>query len=229
MPERELLATAAAECHGITIRHATAAGVVDALRDVSMRIAPRRLTVVAGPSGSGKSTLLRALAGLQPIDGGRVVVDGHDLAAVGARGRRRLRRRSIGIVLQNPGDNLVEYLSAIEQVRLAARLRGCDPDEARGLLATVGLSDRADRYPAELSGGEQQRTAFAAAVVGQPTLLLADEPTAQLDGHAAHDLVDAVRNLVEHGCTAVVASHDDTVIQAAHEVVWLRDGQVVSG
>jgi ABC-type lipoprotein export system ATPase subunit len=228
VPAPDVLARTAAECHDLTVRHATAAGIVDALTDVSLTVAPHRLTVVAGPSGSGKSTLLRVLAGLQPPSEGRVLVDGADLDAIGARGRRRLRRRSIGIVLQNPGDNLVEYLSAIEQVRLAAQLRGSDRAEAERLLAAVGLSDRADRHPAELSGGEQQRTAFAAAVVGQPTLLLADEPTAQLDSRAAHDLVAAVRALVEQGCTALLASHDQTVIEAADDVVWLRDGRRVS-
>jgi ABC-type lipoprotein export system ATPase subunit len=229
VPAPELLALPAAECHGLTVQHATAAGVVEALTDVSLHITPHRLTVVAGPSGSGKSTLLRVLSGLQTPSAGQVLVDGHDLDDLRARGRRRLRRRSIGIVLQNPGDNLVEYLSAIEQVRLAARLRGSGPGEAEELLATVGLSQRADRLPAELSGGEQQRTAFAAAVVGRPTLLLADEPTAQLDGHAAHDLIAAVRNLVDHGSTAVLASHDDAVIEAADDVIWLHDGRLVGG
>jgi ABC-type lipoprotein export system ATPase subunit len=169
------------------------------------------------------------LAGLQLPQAGIVTVADQELGRLGARARRRLRRRSIGIVLQNPGDNLIEYLRAVEQVELAARLRGTDPSEAGGLLARVGLADRSDSHPADLSGGEQQRVAFAAAVVGQPALLIADEPTAQLDAAAGAEVIDVVRELVEHGTTAVVASHDDDVIAAADRVVRLHDGRVVEG
>jgi putative ABC transport system ATP-binding protein len=217
----------AAECRGVTVEHQTAAGTVQALREVSAAFAPGRLTVVAGPSGSGKSTLLRVLAGLEEPQAGTVVVADRDLAQLRARGRRRLRRRSIGIVLQNPADNLIEYLRAVDQVRLAARLRGTTPEEAGDLLGRVGMAHRSDQYPASLSGGEQQRVAFAAAVVGQPVLLIADEPTAQLDATAGAGVIDAVHRLVEGGTTAVLASHDEAVITSAHHVVRLRDGQVV--
>jgi putative ABC transport system ATP-binding protein len=135
----------------------------------------------------------------------------------------------MGIVLQNPADNLVEYLRAIEQVQLSARLRRVDPSEAHELLATVGLADRASCYPAELSGGEQQRVAFAAAAVGRPLVLLADEPTAQLDAVAGQHLLEAVRRLVDRGSTAVLASHDPAAIAAADDVVRLLDGRVVDG
>jgi ABC-type lipoprotein export system ATPase subunit len=218
---------AAAECHDVSVDHHTASGVVHALHEVSATFEAGRLTVVAGPSGSGKSTLLRVLAGLQPHRG-HALVAGEDVGGLRAGPRRRLRRRSIGIVLQSPADNLIDYLSAIDQVRLAARLRRSDPGEAEGLLDVVGLSARADLRPPDLSGGEQQRVAFAAAVVGQPAVLIADEPTAQLDASSGRTLVDAVLRLVAHGCTAIVASHDDTVIGAAHAVVWLHDGQVVA-
>jgi ABC-type lipoprotein export system ATPase subunit len=218
----------AAECHDLSVEHHTAVGVVHALRHVTARFAAGRMTVVAGPSGSGKSTLLRVLAGLQVAHAGSVVVGGQDLGRQRPPGRRRLRRRSIGIVLQNPADNLIEYLPAIEQVRLAARLRGTDPAVAEPLLDTVGLRDRADRLPADLSGGEQQRVAFAAAVVGAPAVLIADEPTAQLDAASAHDVIDRALRLVEQGTTAIVASHDPNVIQAAHDVLWLHDGEVVT-
>jgi ABC-type lipoprotein export system ATPase subunit len=134
----------------------------------------------------------------------------------------------MGVVLQDPADNLLDYLRADEQIVLAAQLRGVDPAETPALLDTVGLSDRAHHYPAELSGGEQQRLAFAAAAVGQPVLLLADEPTAELDGVASADLVRTMRGLVARGTTLVVASHDAGVIAAADAVVSLRDGRVVA-
>jgi ABC-type lipoprotein export system ATPase subunit len=132
----------------------------------------------------------------------------------------------MGIVLQDPADNLVEYLTAREQIELAARLRGTDPGEASALLAVVDLADRAGSRPDELSGGEQQRIAFAAAAVGRPALLLADEPTAELDGAAGAALVETMRGLVDGGANLVVASHDAAVIAAADHVVALRDGRV---
>ncbi|MFL6205980.1 MAG: ABC transporter ATP-binding protein [Acidimicrobiales bacterium] len=228
MPAPDLTVTAAAECDGLCVEHRPGVGVVHALREVSATFATGRLTVVAGPSGSGKSTLLRVLAGLQLATAGRVAVGGVDLSRLRHRGRRQLRRRRIGVVLQNPADNLIEYLSAIDQVGLAARLRGTDPHEAEHLLDAVGLASRRDSRPAELSGGEQQRVAFAAAVAGAPAVLVADEPTAQLDARSADDLVARLQRLVDDGCTAIVGSHDDAVISAAHDVVWLHDGQVVA-
>jgi ABC-type lipoprotein export system ATPase subunit len=201
--------------------------VAQALSDVDATFERGRLSVVAGPSGSGKSSLLRVLAGLHRPRAGMVAVDGADLTRMRNGSLRRLRRRTMGVVLQNPSDNLLDYLSAIEQIELAAQLRRADPAEAADLLDTVGLADRAGSHPAELSGGEQQRVGFAAAAIGRPTLLLADEPTAQLDAAAGTRLVDAMRSLVDRGATLVVASHDPTVIAVADHVVLLRDGRVV--
>jgi putative ABC transport system ATP-binding protein len=218
---------ATAECRELAVDYRTATGAVAALRDVDATIEQGRLTVVAGPSGSGKSSLLRVLAGLQRPRAGSVVVGGEDLARLRAGARRRLRRSAMGIVLQNPADNLVEYLRAHEQVQLSARLRRVDPSEAPELLAAVGVGDRASSYPHELSGGEQQRVAFAAAAIGPPLLLLADEPTAQLDADAGATLVAALRRLADRGVTLVVASHDAAVVAAADQVVHLHDGRVV--
>ena len=217
----------AASCWDVTLDYQSAAGPARALTDVEASFPRNRLTVVAGPSGSGKSSLLRVLAGVIRPSRGSVLVDGVDLTRLGRGGRRRLRRRAMGVVLQDPADNLLEYLGAREQVELGARLRGADPSGATALLEAVGLGHRLDATPPELSGGEQQRVAFAAAAIGAPAVLLADEPTAQLDGESAAALVEAMRGLVDLGATLVVASHDPVVIDGVDERVHLRDGEVV--
>jgi ABC-type lipoprotein export system ATPase subunit len=203
------------------------AGIVPALRDVDATFDRGRLSVIAGPSGSGKSSLLRTLAGLQQPKAGRIEIDGQELTGLRRRQQRWLRRRRIGVVLQDPADNLVAGLTAQEQVALAARLRGVDAGEAPALLDAVGLAHRRDCLPAVLSGGEQQRVAFAAGAIGPPALLLADEPTAELDAVAGTTLVEIMRELVDRGTTLVVSSHDPAVVDAADHVVRLRDGRVI--
>jgi putative ABC transport system ATP-binding protein len=215
-----------ARCCAVSVAYPTAAGLAQALFEVDATFERGRLSVVAGPSGSGKSSLLRVLAGLHRPQAGSVEVAGADLARMRTGALRRLRRHVMGVVLQNPADNLVEYLSAVEQIKLAATLRRVDTTAASGLLEAVGLAHRAHSRPAELSGGEQQRVAFAAAAVGQPALLLADEPTAQLDAAAGTRLVEAMRRLVDLGATLVVASHDHAVMDAADHVVRLSDGRI---
>jgi putative ABC transport system ATP-binding protein len=218
----------AARCRALEVEYRVASGAVLALRGVEASFERARLSVITGPSGSGKSSLLRAFAGLQAPQAGQIEIDGCDITRLRARQRRWLRRRRLGVVLQDPADNLVAYLRADEQVELAARLRGAGRAEAPELLDAVGLAGRHHCFPAELSGGEQQRVAFAAGAVGQPTLLLADEPTAELDAAAGAALVAIMRGLVSGGATLVVASHDAAVVSAADHVVQLRDGRVVS-
>ncbi len=214
------------ECRDLVVDYRTASGVHRALHGVDLDVPARRLTVVAGPSGSGKSSLLRVLAGLHRPVSGAVRVAGTDLVGLGERRLRRLRRHGMGVVLQNPIDNLVDALPAREQVALAARLRGAPDDDGVELLALLGLEDRLDATPAQLSGGEQQRVAFAAAAVGDPPLVLADEPTAQLDAVSAATVVEAMRALAVRGVTLVASSHDPAVIAAGQHVVRLHAGRV---
>ena len=217
----------AARGRALDLVYRPASGAVPALVGVDVEVEGGRFTVISGPSGSGKSSLLRVLAGLEQPQAGSVELAGRDITRLRSRQRRWLRRRALGFVLQDPADNLVGHLRAVEQVELAARLRGVDASEAPALLDAVGLTDRRDALPAELSGGEQQRVAFAAGAIGRPTLLLADEPTAELDAESAAHLVSIMRGLVGLGTTLVVASHDATVVAEADRAIALRNGRVV--
>jgi len=214
-------------CAGLVKEYATATGTVRALKGVDAAFPAGRVTAVVGPSGSGKSSLLRILACVDRPTAGSVRIGGVEVAAMGARGRRRVRRELVGYVFQQPGDNLLPYLTAREQLELAARLRGrVGSGEGERLLAVLGLAQRAEHRPEQLSGGEQQRLAFAAAVVGGPALVVADEPTAELDSEAGERLMQAVLALREAGTSLVVASHDPVVTGAADTIVRLHDGEV---
>jgi ABC-type lipoprotein export system ATPase subunit len=214
-------------CAGLVKEYATATGTVRALKGVDAVFPPGRVTAVVGPSGSGKSSLLRILACVDRPTAGSVRVGDLDVAAVGARARRRVRRRQVGYVFQRPGDNLLPYLTAREQLDLAARLRGGQRrGEADRLLAALGLEHRAGHRPEQLSGGEQQRLAFAAAVIGGPALVVADEPTAELDSEAGERLMQAVLGLRERGTSLVLSSHDPVVTGAVDAVLRLHDGEV---
>jgi putative ABC transport system ATP-binding protein len=221
-------ATPGAACTGLVKEYATATGTVRALKGIDATFPAGQVTAVAGPSGSGKSSLLRILACVDRPTGGSVRVGGVDVAAMGARGRRRVRRRLVGYVFQQPGDNLLPYLTTREQVELAAQLRGVAGfgEEVERLLAALGLEHRAGHRPEQLSGGEQQRLAFAAAVVGGPALVVADEPTAELDTESGERLMQAVLGLRDHGTSLVVSSHDPVVTGAVDGIVRLHDGEV---
>jgi putative ABC transport system ATP-binding protein len=217
-------------CAGLVKEYATATGTVRALKGVDAAFPAGRVTAVVGPSGSGKSSLLRVLACVDRPTAGSVRVGGVDVADLGARGRRRVRRELVGSVFQQPADNLLPYLTAREQLELAARLRGQagrrGAGEAERLLAALGLEHRADHRPEQLSGGEQQRLAFAAAVIGGPALVVADEPTAELDSEAGERLMRAVLDLRDQGTSLVVSSHDAVVTGAVDGIVRLHDGEV---
>ena len=223
MPASDIAIT----CEEVYVDYAIATGSVRALNGVTLTLHAQRFTAIGGPSGSGKSTLLRVLAGLQAPSTGSVGVGTNELSVLPRRKRRAYRRYGIGIVLQEPSDNLFAYLTAVEQLDLAAQLRGADRPDAMALLGALGLAEMADQLPAELSGGEQQRLAFAVAAVGRPAVILADEPTAELDHRSAADVIAAMRTLVADGSTVVVTSHDHAVVAAADHVVDIRDGRVV--
>ncbi|MET1232575.1 MAG: ABC transporter ATP-binding protein [Candidatus Limnocylindrales bacterium] len=207
-------------------------GVVRALRGVDLRVRAGRFLVVSGRSGAGKTTLLNVIGGLDRPTSGKVIVDGEDVTALDEAGHVRLRREKVAYIFQSFG--LISILSAAENVELPLRLRGTDPGERRDrvadVLELVGLAERARHRPYELSGGEQQRVAIARALVNRPRLLLADEPTGQLDAATGQAIIELLRRVVEaEGVTAIVASHDPLLLGMAHEVVVMRDGALVNG
>ena len=226
-------ATAAAEdaaaVRDVRKTYVIADGTVQALKGVTKDFPAGRVSTIVGPSGSGKSSLLRILACVDRPTSGSVRIGGREVAELTVRRRRALRRTSVGYVFQNPIDNLVEYLRAGEQVDLAARLRGIRVDEAEihGLLGVLGLTERADHLPVQLSGGEQQRLSFACAVVGRPAIVVADEPTAELDSASADRVLQAVHDLREEGIAFLLSSHDPRVMQATDHLLRLEHGEVV--
>jgi ABC-type lipoprotein export system ATPase subunit len=199
-----------------------------ALRGVDLEISQGEVVAIMGRSGSGKSTLLQMIAGGDRPTGGQVVVNGVDLARADETQRAGLRGRQVGIVFQS--QNLVPFLTLLENVLLAARLAGRSVHHRAAvlMLARVGLGDRADHRPAQLSGGEQQRAALAAVLVTRPPIVLADEITGELDSASAIQLLDLLEEVhIVEGMTLVLATHDPDVARRADRVVELRDGRVV--
>lgn len=216
-------------CQRVTQVYETATGRVWALREVDAVFNAGRLSVVAGPSGSGKSSLLRILGGLDRPAQGSVRVSGVELAEAPARTRRFLQRAVIANVFQEPASNLLAYLDVQSHLALWRRLRRLPAAPAAPYLEAVGLSHRATATPGTLSGGEQQRLALAAAVAAQPQVVLADEPTSQLDRSSARGVIEALLRLRDLGTTLVVASHDPDLLEAADAAVVLDHGIVVAG
>jgi len=216
---------------GVTKEYGAGAATVHALLDVTLTLPQRELCVVHGRSGSGKTTLLNMIGGLDRPTRGRIGVVGLEVSSLGEEALVDYRRDTVGFVFQSFG--LIPILSASENVEVPLRLRRVDRSEraerVRELLSVVDLADRANHRPQELSGGEQQRVAIARALANEPRLLIADEPTAQLDSNRARTVMGVLRRLVdERDASVIVATHDPLLIGMGDRVVELRDGEAVS-
>ncbi|MFF7453278.1 ABC transporter ATP-binding protein [Kitasatospora sp. NPDC008115] len=203
---------------------------VHALRGVSFTIGRGELTALKGRSGSGKTTLLNLVGGLDSPTGGTITLDGTELGGLDEDGRLALRRDRLGFVFQSFG--LLPVLTAAENVGVPMRLRKVPAaqreERARTLLGLVGLADHANQRPGELSGGQQQRVAIARALANEPDLIIADEPTGQLDSETGRSIMELLRAVVHsEGVTVLVATHDPNLMELADRVVELRDGRVV--
>jgi putative ABC transport system ATP-binding protein len=204
--------------------------VIHALRSVSLSADPGRLIAVRGRSGSGKTTLLNILGGLDHPTSGQVFIEDHEVSAMSEEELVDVRRRSVAFIFQAFG--LVPILSAAENVEVPLRLVKTDPKtrdaRVRELLELVGLGGRMKHRPHELSGGEQQRVAIARALANRPRILLADEPTGQLDTETGHVIMMLLRDVVRtQGLTAIVATHDPVMLDVADQVLELRDGELL--
>jgi putative ABC transport system ATP-binding protein len=215
--------------HGLSMRLASGGRAVDVLTDVSLEVPAGQFLAIAGPSGSGKSTLLGLIAGLDQPTAGRIEVAGVEITALDEDALARFRRDHVGYVFQS--YHLISTLTALENVAVPLELAG-EPDaaaRARALLAEVGLAERGHHYPVQLSGGEQQRVAVARAMARRPPLLLADEPTGNLDSATGKQIIELLVGVNRRlGRTLVLVTHDAALAAHADRVVTLRDGRIVS-
>ena len=205
------------------------AGVVHAVRGVTLDVRQREYVAIVGPSGCGTSTLLNLIGAIDTPSSGELTIDGQRLAGLSDRDATLFRLRRIGFVFQR--FYLMPVLTALENVELPMSEAGLGKTErrerARELLAYVGLDERVNHRPTELSGGEQQRVAIARALANRPALLLADEPTGELDAHTGEEMISLFERLNHDGTTIVVVTHDEDLARAAHRVVHMRDGVIV--
>ncbi len=216
------------ELNNLSMSYALEHGRLDVLRNVDLAVGDGDTVAIVGPSGSGKTTLLVLLAGLEPPVSGSVKLDGHTLGELDEDALADLRRDRIGIVFQS--FHLVPSLTALGNVALPLEIAGADDTRARAsaMLERVGLGGREDHYPRQLSGGEQQRVAIARALVHQPKLLLADEPTGNLDLHTGETIIDLLFELnADSGSTLVLVTHDEAVAARCQRVVRLHDGSLI--
>lgn len=215
-------------CQGLVRIFQIADIEVQALQGLDLTVERGELVALVGASGSGKSTLLSILSALDAPTAGQATVAGRDLPSLSARERVTYRREVVGFVWQQTARNLLPYLSALENVQLARAIGGdrSQPQRARELLDLVGVADAASRRPAELSGGQQQRVAIAVALANDPRVLLADEPTGDLDEHASAEVLATFEGVNrELGTTALIVTHDPTVSEHVQRTVQIRDGR----
>ncbi|MFF7987481.1 ABC transporter ATP-binding protein [Streptomyces sp. NPDC007901] len=215
---------------GLRKEYGAGDGLVRAVDDFSLEVAPGETVAVTGPSGCGKSTLLHLLGGLDRPSSGEIWLTGQRMDQMTERGLAGLRRESIGFVFQS--FHLMEELTALENVELPALLAGSSARTARhraeNFLDRVGLGDRAGHLPSQLSGGQRQRVAVARALVNEPVVVLADEPTGNLDSEAMLDVLRLFDDLHEAGQTLVIVTHDQRIAATADVLVTMRDGKMVS-
>ncbi|MDY7105522.1 MAG: ATP-binding cassette domain-containing protein [Actinomycetota bacterium] len=219
------------DCDGLVRIYKTDELEVIALQSLDLRVWPAELVTIVGSSGSGKSTLLNILGGMDEPTAGRARVGDTDLMAMSHRDRIEYRRHQVGFVWQQTARNLVPYLSAAQNVELPLALAGTGRRRRRSraleLLDLVGLAPRARHRPAEMSGGEQQRVAIAVALANEPDVLLADEPTGELDSATATEVIDLLRHAnAELGVTGVIVTHDPLVSSQVDRTLTIRDGRV---
>ncbi|WP_410012269.1 darobactin export ABC transporter ATP-binding protein [Sodalis sp. C49] len=199
-----------------------------ALNAVSLNVGAGDFLAVMGPSGSGKSTLLNVLGMFEPLDEGRLTLAGENVAALGYAQKIALRRRLIGYIFQS--FNLIPSMSVYDNVVLPLKYRGVAKAERRRrvdqILAVFGLTHRAGHYPAQLSGGQQQRVAIARAMVSRPGLILADEPTGNLDSKNSRDVLEQLKNINREGTTVVMVTHSQEASSYANRVLTMRDGRL---
>jgi putative ABC transport system ATP-binding protein len=205
--------------------------VIKALDHVSLDIEEGSFICLSGPSGSGKTTLLNAIGGLDKLDSGEIHFDGQRMDQLGKGPMADLRLHHIGFVFQ--AYNLIPVLTARENVEFVMQVQGISVKKRReksyAILKEVGLEGMENRYPAQLSGGQQQRVAVARAIVSQPKLVLADEPTANLDSETATQLMDLLRELnVHHKVTFLIATHDERVMRYAKRLIRMQDGKIIA-
>jgi putative ABC transport system ATP-binding protein len=217
------------ELHGVSKSVPSGTGTLTILHSVELVIPARRVVAITGASGSGKSTMLGLMAGLDAPTEGRVVIDGVDITALDEDGLARLRGARIGFVFQF--FHLLPSLTAYENILVPMELLGTRnaAQRASGLLQEVGLSQRGHHYPSQLSGGEQQRVAIARALANDPPILLADEPTGNLDSATGHQIVELLLDINKaRGTTLVIVTHDPELASVADLTVALRDGRIIS-
>ncbi len=221
--------TIALETQTVTKTYKSDSGTIHAVDGVSLNVKAGEFVALVGPSGSGKTTMLAMLAALLKPTSGGIFIDGHDLTKMNEGERAQFRREKIGFTFQ--ANNLVPYLTARENVELMLRLNGKldrkGQDRAKELLARLGLGERLHNLPSQLSGGQQQRVAIARALIHNPSLVLADEPTASLDTERAFQVVETFANLIhEQQRAGIMVTHDLRLTQYVDRVVQMRDGQI---
>ena len=220
----------ALETRGVVKKYQADAGTIFAVNEVSLRVAAGEFVALVGPSGSGKTTMLSMLAALLKPSSGQILLDGDDLAGMSDAERVVMRREKIGFTFQ--ANNLVPYLSAVENVelmlRLNKRLDKAGRLRARELLSRLGLSERLNNLPGQMSGGQQQRVAIARALIHNPSLVLADEPTASLDTERAYQVVETFAGLIhEQKRAGIMVTHDLRMCEYVDRVLQMRDGKLV--